>query len=135
MGHGILKTSVQFHSPPFSINAHHTLSSSNNYQTSTKLEINYTKIRESSSIQMASKGRVSFVVAASISAVEALKDQAGLCRWNYSLRSIQSRVKQNMGTLSQVRKVSSGVGLEEKAKKSEESLRTVMYLSCWGPNS
>ncbi|XP_078170644.1 uncharacterized protein LOC144564931 [Carex rostrata] len=84
---------------------------------------------------MASKGRVSFVVAASISAVEALKDQAGLCRWNYALRSMQSRVKQNMGTLSQVRKVSSRSVLEEKAKKSEESLRTVMYLSCWGPNS
>jgi Wound-induced protein len=83
---------------------------------------------------MASKGRVPFVAAASISAVEALKDQAGLCRWNYALRSVQSRVKQNMGGLSQVKKVSSAIGLDEKAKKSEESLRTVMYLSCWGPN-
>jgi Wound-induced protein len=83
---------------------------------------------------MASKGKGSFVVAASVGAVEALKDQAGLCRWNYALRSVQSRVKHNMGGLSQVRKVSSGIGLDEKAKKSEESLRTVMYLSCWGPN-
>ncbi|XP_078170648.1 uncharacterized protein LOC144564935 [Carex rostrata] len=83
---------------------------------------------------MAPTGRVSFVVAASVGAVEALKDQAGLCRWNYALRSMQSRMKQNMGALPQVRKVSSGVNLNEKAKRSEESLRTVMYLSCWGPN-
>ncbi|XP_078170650.1 uncharacterized protein LOC144564938 [Carex rostrata] len=83
---------------------------------------------------MAPTGRVSLIVAASVGAVEALKDQAGLCRWNYALRSMQNRMNLNMGALSQVRKVSSGVGLEEKAKKSEESLRTVMYLSCWGPN-
>ncbi|XP_078171585.1 uncharacterized protein LOC144565644 [Carex rostrata] len=83
---------------------------------------------------MASNGRGSFVVAPSVGAIEALKDQVGLCQWNYAFRSIQSRVKQNMGALSQARKVSSGSGLEEKAKKSEESLRMVMYLSCWGPN-
>ncbi|KAJ1697170.1 hypothetical protein LUZ63_005682 [Rhynchospora breviuscula] len=83
---------------------------------------------------MAPTGRVSLIVAASVGAVEALKDQAGLCRWNYALRSVQSRLKQNMGALSQVRKVSSGIAMEEKVKKSEESLRTVMYLSCWGPN-
>jgi Wound-induced protein len=83
---------------------------------------------------MAPTGKVSLIVAASVGAVEALKDQAGLCRWNYALRSVQSRVKQNMGVLSQVRKVSTGIGMDDKAKKSEESLRTVMYLSCWGPN-
>ncbi|KAJ4791218.1 Wound-responsive family protein [Rhynchospora pubera] len=82
---------------------------------------------------MWNQGRVSLIVAASVGAVEVLKDQAGLCRWNYALRSVQSKLKQNMA-MSHVRKVSSGVGMEEKANRSEESLRTVMYLSCWGPN-
>ena len=83
---------------------------------------------------MASTKRVSLMVAASVGAVEALKDQAGLCRWNYALRSVQSRAKQSMGAFSQIRKVSSEVISEEKAKRSEEGMRTVMYLSCWGPN-
>ncbi|KAJ4791223.1 Wound-responsive family protein [Rhynchospora pubera] len=88
---------------------------------------------------MASNTRkVSLVVAASISAVEALKDQAGLCRWNYALRSIQQRAKGQLGAFSQATRASSVVErrkcMEEKANKSEEALRTVMYLSCWGPN-
>ncbi|KAJ1697168.1 hypothetical protein LUZ63_005680 [Rhynchospora breviuscula] len=83
---------------------------------------------------MAPTGRVSLIVAASVGAVEALKDQVGLCRWNYALRSLQRKLKQNMGAMSHDRKVYSGIGMEEKAKRSEESLRTVMYLSCWGPN-
>lgn len=93
---------------------------------------------------MASARRVSLIVAASVGAVEALKDQAGLCRWNYALRSLQQRAKSNMGSLAQTRRMSSSSsnlerlkgreGIDEKAKRSEESLRKVMYLSCWGPN-
>ncbi|KAL6329970.1 hypothetical protein AAG906_039885 [Vitis piasezkii] len=63
-----------------------------------------------------------WIVAASVGAVEALKDQ-GFCRWNYTMRSIHQHAR---SSLSRVR--------DEKAKQSEESLRTVMYLSCWGPN-
>ncbi|XP_010905546.1 uncharacterized protein [Elaeis guineensis] len=92
---------------------------------------------------MASARRVSLIVAASVGAVEALKDQAGLCRWNYALRSLQQRAKSNMGSLAQTRRMSSSSniemikgreGIDEKAKRSEDSLRKVMYLSCWGPN-
>ncbi|KAJ3697569.1 hypothetical protein LUZ61_001274 [Rhynchospora tenuis] len=88
---------------------------------------------------MASNTRkASFIVAASISAVEALKDQAGLCRWNYALRSFQRQAKGRLGAFSQATRASSVVErrncMEDKAKKSEEALRTVMYLSCWGPN-
>ncbi|KAJ4762557.1 Wound-responsive family protein [Rhynchospora pubera] len=122
-----------FHTLLISINKHHTLASPNQPQTHSHNKHQLQKTRESKT-QMAPTERVSLIVAASVGAVEALKDQAGLCRWNYALRSAQSRLMQNMGAMSQVRKVSSGIGMEDKAKKSEESLRTVMYLSCWGPN-
>ncbi|KAE9616845.1 hypothetical protein Lalb_Chr03g0029131 [Lupinus albus] len=77
-------------------------------------------------------------VAASVGVVEALKDQ-GICRWNYALRTAQQYAKNHVGSFSQGNKLSSsgvfGRRLkDEKAKQSEEALRTVMYLSCWGPN-
>ncbi|KAG6471446.1 hypothetical protein ZIOFF_068888 [Zingiber officinale] len=86
---------------------------------------------------MASVKKASIWVAASVGAVEALKDQAGLCRWNYALRSLQQHAKSNMRSLSQAVRMSSAVSdgrSSERAKQSEESLRKVMYLSCWGPN-
>ncbi|XP_031249257.1 uncharacterized protein LOC116107102 [Pistacia vera] len=80
-----------------------------------------------------------WMVAGSIAAVEALKDQ-GFCRWNYTLRSIHQQAKNNLRPVAQAKKISSpSSGLvsvklrEEKAKQSEESLRKVIYLSCWGP--
>ncbi|XP_042444884.1 uncharacterized protein LOC122029819 [Zingiber officinale] len=86
---------------------------------------------------MASVKKASVLVAASVGAVEALKDQAGLCRWNYALRSLQQHAKSNMRSLPQAVRMSSAVSdgrSSERAKQSEESLRKVMYLSCWGPN-
>ncbi|KAL7216098.1 hypothetical protein ACSBR1_028107 [Camellia fascicularis] len=85
-----------------------------------------------------------WVAAASVGAVEALKDQ-GICRWNYTIRSIHHRAKTNLRSFSQGNKLSSSSSSakvastamrKEGAKKqqSEESLRKVMYLSCWGPN-
>ena len=81
-----------------------------------------------------------WIVVASIGAIEALKDQ-GICIWNYTIRSIHQHAKNNLRSVSQAKKlsfssssssamVSNRLMRKEKAKKSEESLRTVMYLSC-----
>ncbi|CAL0322665.1 unnamed protein product [Lupinus luteus] len=81
-----------------------------------------------------------WAVAASVGVVEGLKDQ-GICRWNHALNSAQHYLKNHVRSLSQTKKLSSSSSAmvsnkvkDEKAKQSEESLRTIMYLSCWGPN-
>ncbi|KAI3879088.1 hypothetical protein MKW92_045980 [Papaver armeniacum] len=89
-----------------------------------------------------------WMVAVSVGVVEALKDQAGMCRWNYALRSIHQYTKNRVkSSISQATSSSSVPASSlipdqimmkqqrhQEMKKSEESLRTVMYLSCWGPN-
>ncbi|CAN4104885.1 unnamed protein product [Withania somnifera] len=72
-----------------------------------------------------SSSRRAWIVAASVGAVEALKDQAGLCRWNYPLSCLAQHTKKLSSSL---------IASSDKANQSEESLRKVMYLSCWGPN-
>ncbi|XP_035539235.1 uncharacterized protein LOC109020212 [Juglans regia] len=82
------------------------------------------------------------IVAASVGVVEAMKDQMGICRWNYIIRSTQQNTKNHLRSMSQAKSLSSSTSAvvsskvrdQEKMKRSEESLRTVMYLSCWGPN-
>ncbi|XP_045800670.1 uncharacterized protein LOC123899142 [Trifolium pratense] len=84
-----------------------------------------------------------WTAAASVGVVEALKDQ-GICRWNHTLKSVHNHLKNNVRSFSQAKKLSSSsssstivsnsIRQKENAKQSEESLRTVMYLSCWGPN-
>ncbi|KAL5972982.1 hypothetical protein ACLOJK_039789 [Asimina triloba] len=82
-----------------------------------------------------------WIVAASIGAVEALKDQ-GICRWNHAFRSVQQQAKKSIGSFAQAKRLSPAVTStlqknvdgQERLKQSEESLRKVMYLSCWGPN-
>ncbi|KAJ4822461.1 hypothetical protein Tsubulata_022803 [Turnera subulata] len=81
-----------------------------------------------------------WMVAASIATVEAMKDQ-GICRWNHTFRSFHQHTKTHLRSISQAKKLSSSTSAavasqrrEEKARESEESLRKVMYLSCWGPN-
>ncbi|KAI5660755.1 hypothetical protein M9H77_20078 [Catharanthus roseus] len=94
--------------------------------------------KKRSPLKMSSSSRA-WLVAASVGAVEALKDQ-GFCRWNYTIRSLHHHAKNNLRSLSQAKKLSSQssavvsrMAEEEKLKASEESLRKVMYLSCWGP--
>ncbi|KAJ0910855.1 hypothetical protein HanRHA438_Chr06g0256861 [Helianthus annuus] len=73
-----------------------------------------------------------WMVAGTVGLVEALKDQ-GFARWNYTIRAIHHHAKANLRSLSQTKRLSSPTatrGIEQ----SEESLRNVMYLNCWGPN-
>ncbi|KAK2650994.1 hypothetical protein Ddye_018483 [Dipteronia dyeriana] len=93
---------------------------------------------------MSSTRRSWTAAAASIAAVETLKDQ-GFCRWNYTMRSLhQHYVKNNLMSInSQANKLSSPPSsavvdssnnkVREQVEDAGESLRKVMYLSCWGP--
>ncbi|KAK1260815.1 hypothetical protein QJS04_geneDACA021980 [Acorus gramineus] len=97
---------------------------------------------------MSSTSRV-WVRATSLGTVEALKDQLGFCRWNHAFRSIQQEAKKSIRSHYQAKPNTSSSSSEvssvavvgrrrrdgdEKARGSEEALRKVMYLSCWGPN-
>ncbi|KAM4093310.1 hypothetical protein ACB094_06G106200 [Castanea mollissima] len=100
------------------------------------------------------------IVAVSVGVVEAMKDQ-GICRWNFIMRSAQQHAKNHLRSIFQTRNLSSLTSADsdlesagdllvfssasssamvssklrdDKMKQSEESLRKVMYLSCWGPN-
>ncbi|KAG4961032.1 hypothetical protein JHK87_037665 [Glycine soja] len=93
--------------------------------------------------------RGTFVVATTVGVVEALKDQ-GYCKMNNTMmKSVAQQAKSHLGSATRAKKLASPSPSsssatsnnekrtklkDEKAKQSEESLRTVMYLSCWGPN-
>ncbi|KAM7498769.1 hypothetical protein LguiA_023183 [Lonicera macranthoides] len=89
--------------------------------------------------------RKAWAVAASIGAVEALKDQLGLCRWNYPLRSLHQKAKSNLTSYylrpntrlssSNSTSILGKMKEEDKVKRTEETLKNVMNLSCWGPNT
>ncbi|KAF7103677.1 hypothetical protein CFC21_104642 [Triticum aestivum] len=84
----------------------------------------------------ATKKGASLVVATSMAAVEALKDQAGLCRWDYALRSIYRHA---MVTGRRAVPAASGsaaaVGRAARPRRSEEEkLHKAYHVVCWGPN-
>ncbi|TVU08591.1 hypothetical protein EJB05_42000, partial [Eragrostis curvula] len=93
-----------------------------------------------------SKKASSFVVTASMSAVEALKDQAGLCRWDYTIRSLYQRAKVSgrafpvsLSSSSQAAGSSSAAaasagGRARARRPEEEKLHKAYHLVCWGPN-
>ncbi|XP_076889027.1 uncharacterized protein LOC143539655 [Bidens hawaiensis] len=76
-----------------------------------------------------------WMVAGTVGLVEALKDQ-GFARWNYTIRTIHHHAKANIRSISQTKKLYSPAAMATTRgiEESEESLRKVMYLSCWGPN-
>jgi len=79
-----------------------------------------------------------WIVASSIGAVEALKDQLGVCRWNFAFRSLHQHAKSNIRSYTQAMKLSSASSsaVSNKVKRTkEESMRKVMDLNCWGPST
>lgn len=82
-----------------------------------------------------------WIVVASIGAVEVMKDH-GICRWNYTMRSIQKHARNHVKTFSQALILSSlsftmmsNENGHFKLNKSEETLEKIMHLGCWGPNT
>ncbi|CAN6453340.1 unnamed protein product [Victoria cruziana] len=85
------------------------------------------------------------IAAGVIAAVQGLKDQG--IRFNSVYRILHQNARRNYASSTQLKRVSTSivdpspsssplqrkVG-DERSKEAEESLRKVMYLSCWGPN-
>jgi len=70
--------------------------------------------------------------------VEALKDQLGVCRWNYAFRSLHQHAKNNIRSYTQAKKLSSAssAAVSNKVKRTKgESMKKVMDLNCWGPST
>ncbi|GFP78569.1 hypothetical protein PHJA_000000400 [Phtheirospermum japonicum] len=95
---------------------------------------------------MSGASRNGWIVATSIGAVEALKDQLGVCRWNYGLRLIQQNAKKGVQSYYQTHlfprnsNSSSSDGnkmmsLGKKIERREKGLNKVLDLSCWGPTT
>ncbi|RVW37626.1 hypothetical protein CK203_097927 [Vitis vinifera] len=72
--------------------------------------------------------RKAWIVAASVGAVEALKDQ-GFCRWNYTMRSIHQHAKNNLRSFSQAKKLSSSSSAMVSSRVRDEKGKAVRGVS------
>ncbi|KAL6544400.1 hypothetical protein OROMI_023262 [Orobanche minor] len=105
-------------------------------------------------MKMIGASRNGLIVATSIGAVEALKDQLGVCRWNYSLRLIQQNAKTSVQSYYQTHILPSSnsshhcsssssydddgnemMVLGKKTHRREMGFKKVVDLSCWGPTT
>ncbi|KNA24974.1 hypothetical protein SOVF_010750 [Spinacia oleracea] len=75
-----------------------------------------------------------------VAAVEGIKDQ-GYAKWNHAIKSVNQHVKNNIRSYSQAKMLSGSSSSvisqnfrDDKLRESEESLKKVMYLNCWGPS-
>lgn len=79
-----------------------------------------------------------WIIASSIGAVEALKDQ-GVCKWNGVIRSLQQHAKYNNRSYHQAKKLtaqsSSVISNNAKRSSNEDKMTKVLDLGCWGPNT
>ncbi|GMJ10231.1 Wound-induced polypeptide 3 [Hibiscus trionum] len=78
--------------------------------------------------------RKAWMVAATIGAVEALKDQ-GICRWNHTIRWLHQHAKNNVRSYAQAKTLSSSAASYALMNKSEVNMKKVMHLNCFGPNT
>ncbi|KQJ93436.1 uncharacterized protein LOC100827700 [Brachypodium distachyon] len=83
---------------------------------------------------MASRKAPSLVVAASLGAVEALKDQAGLCRWGYALRSLHRRAVISVSLSETAPPAGASSRPTTSSSAAEVRLHKAHHLVCWGPN-
>lgn len=80
---------------------------------------------------MSTSAGKAWIVALSVGALEAFKDQPGICRWNNnSIRSF-ARVNLIYAPASDFRDMINF----SSAFRNKNSMEKIMLLGCWGPNT